>query len=127
MGLRDSFLAVGGIFFTAFVMSLGLRKLAAANSYKAVLRSTYVAWGETVVELDSQVAAIARGVSGCAASNCWISGVELGRLLRARSLSRALLSAIAEGLAAVDTDTLVGVQGRLAELALNLFSLVQEV
>ena len=107
-------------------MTLGLRKLAAANSYKVTLRKAYESWREAVVILDGQVAAIARGASGCAVSECWVSGEGLSKLVRARSLSLALLAAFGDGITAADTDSLMKVQGRIAELILQLVKLTEE-
>ena len=79
-----------------------------------------------MVVLDAQVSAVARGVSGCAVGGCWVSGGGLGRLLRAKATSQAILATLAEGLSAEDTDTLVGVQERLAELVVSLGSITEE-
>ena len=105
-------------------MTLGLRILAAANCYKETLRRAYASWKEVVVELDVQIAAIARGTSGCAVNQCWVSGGELRKLLRARSLSQALLAAFSEGIGALDTEALVRAQEKIERLILGLVRIV---
>ena len=106
-------------------MSLELRILAAANCYKAALRSAYGPWRQAVRVLDSQIAAWVSGSGDGGFGGCAVSSGDINKLLRAKSLSLALLAAIGEGIEAADTEVLVKAQNEIAQLTSELKILLE--